>query len=109
MSRLLGCLLFIACLTALMLAPAQGQPVPNEVEDQRVKPPPPPVGVAGAARRDALGDPLPAGAVARLGSQRLKHTNRVIHLTFSPDGKQLVTVGDDNLIRIWDAHTGAEV
>jgi WD40 repeat protein len=55
-------------------------------------------------RVDALGDPLPPFAVARFGTQRLRHDPRSASIAFSPDGKKLATVGGD--LRIWDVATG---
>ena len=37
------------------------------------------------------------------------HSDGVISVTFSPDGKRIVSGSDDNLVKIWDAATGAEV
>jgi WD40 repeat protein len=51
-------------------------------------------------------EPLPAGAVARLGTGRLRHTGSVFSIDFSPDGKVLVSAGSDNRVCIWDAATG---
>src|SRR5947209_8773518 len=49
---------------------------------------PPAQGGMGKARTDRYGDPLPKGAVARLGSGRLCY--QAIHtLAFSPDAKTL--------------------
>src|SRR5262245_19063725 len=56
-------------------------------------------------RRDLYGDPLPAGAVARLGSMRLRHlTWKPLRCAFSQDGRLLVTLGPT--IRVWDVATG---
>jgi WD40 repeat protein len=57
-------------------------------------------------RKDVYGDPLPRGAVARMGTMRLRHS----HVTgsscaFSPDGKLLVSAGMED-IRIWQRATG---
>jgi RNA polymerase sigma factor (sigma-70 family) len=53
---------------------------------------------------DLLGDPLPTGAVARIGSGRFRHPGAV-RLVFSRDGKSITTGGPGG-VRIWDAATG---
>src|SRR5437762_2745228 len=63
----------------------------------------------GEPRTDRHGDPLPEGAVSRLGSVRLRHESQVSCVAFSPDGKLLASGGFDNLIRFWDPATGKEV
>ena len=63
-----------------------------------------------APRRDAFGDPLPAGAVLRLGSARLHLGGPVTAIAWSPDGKWLAAAGaSDNSVPIWDAVTGKEI
>jgi WD40 repeat protein len=58
-------------------------------------------------RTDFLGDPLPAGALARLGTIRLRHYQSGSRLStaLSPDGKVVATGGEGGL-RLWDAATG---
>jgi WD40 repeat protein len=37
------------------------------------------------------------------------HTALVKGLVFTPDGKQLVSAGEDRVIRVWDTQTGSTV
>lgn len=74
------------------------------------------IGVACAATRadgqpapprvDPFGDPLPDGAVARLGTGRLRHAGNVTSLVFSPDGKRLASAGYSPIVRIWSTANG---
>jgi WD40 repeat protein len=59
-------------------------------------------------RLDLYSDPLPEGAIARLGSIRLRPGWGVTHLTFSPDGKRLASWSESGL-SIWEAETGREL
>jgi WD40 repeat protein/beta-lactamase regulating signal transducer with metallopeptidase domain len=61
------------------------------------------------ATADVYGDPLPAGALARLGTTRLRHGADVTFVAFGPGGRTLLTAGQDNTIRLWDLATGKEV
>ena len=59
-----------------------------------------------AARLDQYGDPLPAGAVERLGTNRMR--GRVADLAYSRDGgKALVIVG--TRLQVWDLAEGKRV
>jgi RNA polymerase sigma factor (sigma-70 family) len=60
------------------------------------------------ARLDRLGDPLPPGAILRLGTVRLRHPWGVRGIAFSRDGKQLVS-GSGHTIYVWEAATGKQV
>jgi RNA polymerase sigma factor (sigma-70 family) len=63
------------------------------------------------ATADLQGDPLPAGALTRLGTIRLRHGGPVGGVAFSPNGKTAVTGGgfSDNILRLWDTDTGREL
>jgi WD40 repeat protein len=53
---------------------------------------------------DIYGDPLPEGVLARMGSARLRGEV----LSFSDDGKTLVTIGADHTFHYWNVANGKE-
>jgi RNA polymerase sigma factor (sigma-70 family) len=71
--------------------------------------PEPPGPAAEKERVDLLGDPLPAGAVTRLGTVRFRANSPFLvkkGLAFMPDGKTIVSVDEGRLVQFWDATTG---
>ena len=58
------------------------------------------------ARKDMLGDPLPEGAISRMGSGRLRASTGITCLAFTPDGKSLVSAGYGNKLTFWSVSTG---
>jgi RNA polymerase sigma factor (sigma-70 family) len=63
---------------------------------------------ADKAHTDRHGDPLPPGALARLGTVRFQHGKSVFAADFTADGSTVVSGGFDGTVRFWDAATGRE-
>ncbi len=63
---------------------------------------------SGPLRADALGDPLPAGAVARIGSLRGRIGEASSRIIFSPDGRFVIATSEQVKmpLRLWDPETG---
>jgi RNA polymerase sigma factor (sigma-70 family) len=78
--------------------PADAGPPPQEKPAARAPVP----------QADGHGDPLPEGAVARLGTVRFNHGEGLKALFFPPDGKTVISEGG-GLVRLWDAATGEEL
>src|SRR5262249_6696367 len=58
---------------------------------------------------DALGDPLPAGARARIGTARFHHGGLVRGLAFAPDGRTLASASHDHTVSLWEVPGGREL
>lgn len=75
-------------------------------------------GLRGQSRVDAIGDPLPNGAIARIGTTRMRHFSGRLResvgigcIAWSPDGKMIATTdfvreGWGVQARVWEAATG---
>jgi RNA polymerase sigma factor (sigma-70 family) len=61
------------------------------------------------AALDRHGDPMPAGAITRLGTTRFRSGHTVNSLTFASDGKTVVGLGWEDTFYVWDRATGREV
>ncbi|MGH7223941.1 MAG: hypothetical protein ACRELF_11990, partial [Gemmataceae bacterium] len=85
-------------LAALVLAlPSWGGEPPRKPKSAKV-------------RVDLYGDPLPKGAIARLGSLRFRHAGAVHAVAFSPDGKILAASSDGfNMVVLWERATGRKL
>jgi RNA polymerase sigma factor (sigma-70 family) len=62
-----------------------------------------------ARQLDRSGDPLPSGALVRLGTTRRRHSTGLAGLDFTRDGAAVVTAQDNGLVHFWDAVSGREI
>jgi WD40 repeat protein len=94
-----------------ILVPVLGLGLANLVSERAGAEPAPAGGnQAPVAGKDAYGDPLPQGALARLGTIRFRHPNGLCALAISPDGKTLaVAKYDSGPVRLWEFATGKEI
>jgi WD40 repeat protein len=72
----------------------------------QLPPPQPPAPLKLGPHTDRHGDPLPEGAVQRLGTNRFRHHGKVWALAVSADGTLLASGSNSGLIVLWDATTG---
>jgi WD40 repeat protein len=61
------------------------------------------------APTDPYGDPLPKHVRLRLGTIRFRQGSPVASLRYSPDGKTLISSGNDQSLRMWEANSGKEL
>jgi WD40 repeat protein len=86
MNRFRAYLVFSICFLLISVIAARGEPPVPEVA------------------KDRYGDPLPEGAVARLGTLRFWHGESINSVAFSPDSKSVVS--GHGGIYLWDVATG---
>ncbi len=90
-------LVIVLCALGLSVLPARAAAPPAREQP----------GLQGS-RTDPYGDPLPPGAMARIGTVRFRTGSTVLAVRFSPDGKTLASVGHDAVI-LWDPRSGKEL
>jgi WD40 repeat protein len=107
-SRSVAALLTVAIIGSIVSVP--GQPVRSQepsTDDKR------PVNqlpaAAEAGKTDLFGDPLPAGALARMGTVRWRHSGSISFVGYTAQGKQLITACSDGFFRVWDVSSGKEI
>jgi RNA polymerase sigma factor (sigma-70 family) len=110
------CFLAAAVLAGLGLLAAAGMratpPAHEETPAQH-----PPGAAGGAPRTDRFGDPLPPGAVARMGTVRFAHgDSMIVPPAVAPDHRTFATVSEScdpelrgRLVCLWDTATGREL
>ncbi|AWM36881.1 ECF RNA polymerase sigma factor SigM [Gemmata obscuriglobus] len=101
-----GVLIAGVAASAALMSPRAGDPPP--VAPKAAEPEP-----KVEARTDGLvtRDGLPEGAVARIGSPRLRHAGEVTAMAFSRDGRLFATASPanrDKSVRVWDMTDGKE-
>ena len=95
------CLLFAAACLLGVCSAGEGQPPDKSSQASSGK----------QARTDQYGDPLPEGALTRFGTVRFRYGGWVQAVTFSNDGKTILSAGAMRVqegICAWDPSTGTE-
>jgi WD40 repeat protein len=98
---MLACtLLLVGTGTLAHLALAAQSPPPQAAAKAEVPP---------APRTDRYGDPLPEGALLRLGTEGFRQGNFIYGIALSPDGQTVASIGGNSLIHVWATATGREL
>jgi WD40 repeat protein len=93
MSHIGRIIVLVVCLAFTVSAPKRSDPL--DVKTPRCA--------------DLYGDPLPPGAIMRLGTIRLRPGASVSSMAFSPDGQTLVSTDWRGRIDLWDVASGKEL
>jgi RNA polymerase sigma factor (sigma-70 family) len=82
----------------------------SEASVEETAPPAARQAVAGE-KEDAptVGDPLPSGALTRLGTTQFRLGNGIYSMALSPDGQTAVTVAGNSQTQFWDVATGKAI
>lgn len=83
----------LACVVASTFVTVSQSAAPHTSSDEPI------------VRFDVYGDPLPAGATARLGTVRWQHPTTCSKVLFLPGDKQVLSSGGP-FTCVWDTHTG---
>jgi RNA polymerase sigma factor (sigma-70 family) len=77
--------------------------------DKAVNAPPDKPTTEKSERTDLYGDPLPPGALLRMGTVRFRHPNLIGNAAFSPNGKLLAAAANKGVILFYEAATGRKI
>ena len=100
-----------AALSVLALLPAAAPSTPPSpgAEPRPAAPMTPRVAATGEDPGGAARDELAPALVDRLGSERLRHGDRLVALEHGPGGALLASASANGEVRLWDAAAGAPV
>jgi RNA polymerase sigma factor (sigma-70 family) len=108
--KVLSVVMVFSVIAAVGIGIGIAVPIAADPLDRVAKPvAPSPVAVAQSAPAvDLYGDPLPEGAIARLGTVRFRHGGQLQSIAYSPDGKTIAS-GNFGRIMLWEAETGKPI
>ena len=99
-SMMLVCTVLLAAVGTLAHFALAAQPPSAQAAAKAEAPPMP--------RTDRYGDPLPEGALLRLGTERFRQGSYIYGIALTPDGKSVVSVGGNTAVHVWDVATGRD-
>jgi RNA polymerase sigma factor (sigma-70 family) len=107
--KVLAAVVLMAGLAAATFGIRASVPIAADPADPPTKPVPQPLLAAARPEPvvDLYGDPLPDGAIARLGTVRFRHPD-IQSIAYSPDGKT-IAAGNFGSIMLWEAETGKPI
>ncbi|HEY7315774.1 MAG TPA: sigma-70 family RNA polymerase sigma factor [Gemmataceae bacterium] len=106
----LAALLILMLTCAAAAAGLMSQPAPVEkTPEQKTDATAPPGDEPKQVRKDRNGDPLPAAALVRLGTVRLRHLGNISPVVFTPDSKTAIVGDRDGNVVCWDVSSGKEI
>ncbi len=106
LAAVLALAVVVAALGAGVLGPQQSREQPAPARKQAADDPGPKPAKGERPRADGHGDPLPPGAIARLGTLRFRGTRGCV--AFTPNGRGLAAASgpSGSGVTLWDATTG---
>src|SRR5262249_43696425 len=95
------------CATWLLASSPPSVAFPLVQAEEASAPQPSPKETQPAPRVDLHGDPIPDGALLRMGTTRLRHAAGWLQdAVFAAGGKTLITAAESAFLRVWDPASG---